>query len=262
MTGYDRDQFGPSWDDDNGSPDGHNGCDTRNDILRRDLSHLVLEAGTHDCVVLSGTLADPYTGKLIHFTRGEATSSAVQIDHVVPLGDAWQTGAQGWTAERRRDFANDPLELLAVSGSENESKGDGDDATWLPPNRAFWCRYVAIQTAVKAKYGLWMTDAEHATTTRILQNCGGMVLPVEPDRLHPETSFRVAPYHASTPTRSTPSRSGTTQGASCEPGYSPCLPIVADLDCDQIPDSEKPIRVTGDDPYRLDADGDGWGCES
>ena len=149
-TGYDRDQFGPAWTDDNNDEYGHNGCDTRNDILRRDLSGIKLDPHTRGCVVLSGRLQDPYTGKTIMFMRGAGTSEAVQIDHVVALSDAWQKGAQQWSADRRRDFANDPLELLAVDGPANEAKGDGDAATWLPPQKSFRCSYVGRQVEIKA----------------------------------------------------------------------------------------------------------------
>jgi hypothetical protein len=177
LTGYDRDLFGPAWTDDNDDPLGHNGCDTRNDILRRDLTHTVIEAGTQGCVVLTGTLADPYGGTTIHFVRGVTTSTEVQIDHVVALADAWQTGAQRWSPQRLRDFANDPLELLAVDGPLNEGKGDGDAATWLPPDKAERCDYVARQIAVKATWDLWVKPAERDAMTRILQGCPGQRLP-------------------------------------------------------------------------------------
>lgn len=261
LTGYDRDEFGPAWTDDNTDPDGHNGCDTRNDVLRRDLRYPVIEAGTNKCVVLSGQLDDPYTATDIHFLRGETTSSQVQIDHVVALGDAWQTGAQQWGADKRQNFANDPLNLLAVDGSANESKGDGDAATWLPPNHAFRCRYIARQTAVKAKYGLWMTAAEMSATTQILMGCPDQTLPVEPGRLHPVTTYSIAAAPLPTTPPSPQQKPATPLTGACEPGYSPCLPVVADLDCGDIDESLKPIHVTGDDPYRLDRDGDGWGCE-
>lgn len=261
MTGYDRDLFGSAWTDDNGNAFGHNGCDTRNDILRRDLQDPVIEAGTFECVVLRGSLADPYTGRDIAFLRGEETSAEVQIDHVVPLGDAWQTGAQQWSSEKRQDFANDPLNLIAVDGPTNESKGDGDAATWLPPNRGFWCRYVLRQATVKAKYGLWMTAPELDATRRILNDCGHLAVPREPGRLHPPSHANVQQvrpiFTPPTKRHHAPARSG----AACEPGYSPCLRITSDLDCGEIADSLKPIHVTGSDPYRLDADGDGLGCE-
>ncbi|MHA7244599.1 HNH endonuclease family protein [Paeniglutamicibacter antarcticus] len=170
-TGYDRDLFGAGWKD----PD-RNGCDARNDVLGRDLLNTTAKPGTHGCVITTGTLYDPFTGKTIHFIRGQGTSTKVQIDHVVALSDAWQKGAQQLDAGDRLEFANDPLNLLAVDGPTNASKGDGDAATWLPPNKEFRCDYVARQTAVKAKHGLWMTRAEHdaihATITNQCPNQG------------------------------------------------------------------------------------------
>ena len=164
-TGYDRDQFGPAWADVD-----RNGCDTRNDVLARDLTGVTFQEGTHDCVVLSGTLDDPYTGEAIDFVRGPA-SAAVQIDHVVALSDAWQKGAQQWDAETRRQFANDPANLLAVDGPTNGAKGDGDTATWLPPSTGYRCAYVVRQVRVKAAYGLWVTEAERAAMDRQLDRC-------------------------------------------------------------------------------------------
>jgi hypothetical protein len=178
FTGYSREQFGQAWTDDNNDALGHNGCDTRNDILKRDLTDIVFRAGSH-CVVSTGVLHDPYTGKIIDFVRGVSTSAKVQIDHVVALGDAWQKGAQQLTPAQRIDLANDPLELLAVDGPTNEAKGDGDAATWLPPNKAFRCDYVARQIAVSAKYDFWVTSAERDAMARVLQACPGESLPQE-----------------------------------------------------------------------------------
>jgi hypothetical protein len=177
LTGYSRTQFGPAWTDDVTVADGHNGCDTRNDILRRDLTDIVIKPGTHDCTVASGLLHDPYTNTVITFTRGVTTSTAVQIDHVVALGDAWQTGAQQLSLADRTNMANDPLELLAVSGPTNEQKGDADAASWLPPNNAFRCSYVAIQVAVKIRYDLWVTPAEHQAVASVLATCPTQPLP-------------------------------------------------------------------------------------
>lgn len=178
MTGYSRRLFGTAWSDAASNvPDAHNGCDTRNDILNRDLTDKTWRAGTHECVVLSGTLKDPYTGRILTFAKSQAT--AVQIDHVVALGDAWQTGAQGWSTAQRLSFANDPLELLAVDGPTNERKGDSDAASWLPPNKSFRCAYVARQIAVKAKYSLWVTSAERVAMGRVLSGCPAEPLAVE-----------------------------------------------------------------------------------
>jgi hypothetical protein len=166
-TGYTRDEFGPAWADTD-----HNGCDTRNDVLSRDLTDETFKPGTNNCVVTTGTLADKYTGTTIEFIRGQDTSNAVQIDHIVPLSDAWQKGAQQLSAAQREELANDPVNLMAADGLTNSAKGDKDAATWLPPNRAFRCEYVARQTAVKDKYSLWMTQAEHDAINGILKACG------------------------------------------------------------------------------------------
>ncbi len=171
-TGYSRSEFGPAWADVD-----RNGCDTRNDVLRRDLTAVVAKPGTRGCVVLTGVLSDPYTGETVLFVRGVGTSLAVQIDHVVALGDAWQKGAQALTLERRTEMANDPLELLAVKGAVNLQKGDGDAATWLPPRRTYRCAYVARQVAVKSKYRLWVTSAERDAMARVLSTCPRQPLP-------------------------------------------------------------------------------------
>ncbi|WP_461164047.1 HNH endonuclease family protein [Arthrobacter sp. R4-81] len=165
-TGYSREEFGAAWADVD-----HNGCDTRNDILARDLEGETFKPGTHNCIVLTGKLADKYTGATISFVRGANTSSEVQIDHIIPLSLAWQTGAQQISEEQRRQFANDPLNLMAADGTANMSKGDKDAASWLPGNKTFRCEYVGRQTAVKAKYQLWVTQPERDAIARILTAC-------------------------------------------------------------------------------------------
>jgi hypothetical protein len=171
-TGYTRAQFGPEWADVD-----RNKCDTRNDILKRDLINLVFKEKTNGCTVLSGTLVDPFSGETINFVQGVKTSSDVQIDHSVALSNAWQTGAFKLTPEQRKAFANDPLNLLAVKGKLNSQKGDGDAATWLPPLKSYRCDYVARQIAVKIKYKLWFTAPEKEAMIRILKTCPEKVLP-------------------------------------------------------------------------------------
>ncbi len=165
-TGYTRAQFGQTWADVN-----RNGCDTRNDILQRDLTNLSFRSGTRDCVVESGKLIDPYSGITINFVKGVKSSMEVQIDHVVALSNAWQTGAFKFTLEKRTQIANDPDNLLAVQGRLNSQKGDGDAATWLPPLKSYRCTYVSKQISVKAKYGLWVTAPEKAAMKNILAKC-------------------------------------------------------------------------------------------
>lgn len=166
-TGYSREKFGNDWSK-------IDGCDMRNIILNRDLKNVIVDV---NCNVTSGILDDPYTGKTISFIRGSATSDDVQIDHVVALSDAWQKGAQILTKEKRIEMANDPLELLAVDGKANQQKGDSDAASWLPSNKSFRCQYVARQIAVKYKYDLWVTEAEHDAMQAILNKCPEQLLP-------------------------------------------------------------------------------------
>ncbi|UBH24368.1 DUF1524 domain-containing protein [Micrococcus porci] len=250
-TGYSREQFGPAWADVD-----RNGCDTRNDVLRRDLADVVLKAGTNGCVVLSGTLHGPYTGEVIAFQRGPGTSTAVQIDHVVSLSDAWQKGAQGLSAGRRAAFGNDPLNLLAVQGSVNQSKSDGDAATWLPPLRSARCPMVARQIAVKARYGLWVTPAERDAMARVLRECPGQGLPAEggPVDPSPETAAEPTPQ-APAPTVQAPAPAPAAPAGGADPSFSSCRKAKA---------AGYGPYVQGVDPeyawYR-DGDGDGMNCE-
>ncbi len=163
-TGYSRAQF-PHWSDLD-----RNGCDARNDILKRDLTDVIFKAGTRDCKVISGVLLDPFSNKVLAFT---SVKSAVDIDHLVALSNAWQTGAAYFDRSKRSQIANDPLNLLAVDARLNRQKGDGDAATWLPPHKPFRCEYVSRQVAVKAKYSLWVTAAEKDAITRVLNQCIG-----------------------------------------------------------------------------------------
>lgn len=253
-TGYDRASFG--WRDDTD----RNGCDTRNDILRRDLHQITLQSGTDGCVVLRGTLASPFSGDTIAFDR---TDSTIDIDHLVALSDAWQTGAAGWDEHRKREFANDPLNLLAVESSLNRQKGDGDAATWLPPKKDYRCEYVARQISVKDKYGLWVKPAEADAMERVLGDCEG--------------------FHAITGTHGWPGTGdgdvvGTEAQSPTEPASAPGpvpttdpapAPVKEDggsvhfKNCDAARAAgAAPVRV-GDPGYRkgLDRDGDGVGCE-
>lgn len=160
-TDYRRTQFGDGW-----AFVGN--CDMRNTILARDLIKTEISP---TCLVLSGTLNDPYTGSEVLFKRGADTSPLVQIDHVVALSDAWQKGAQQLSYSRRVQLANDPLNLLAVGGEVNQNKSDKDAASWLPPNKPFRCQYISRQISVKAKYRLWVTPAEKQAMSRVIRSC-------------------------------------------------------------------------------------------
>ncbi len=148
--------FGPAWTD-----VAHTGCDTRNRVLAMQLTNVLYKPRTHDCKVLTGTLNDPYSGTAIQFDASDPT--AVEIDHVYPLADAWDAAASQWTQEQRVEFANDTDNLLAVSGQLNMDKGSDGPGTWLPPNRAFDCTYIAIYLRTAAKYNLAITQADHDT---------------------------------------------------------------------------------------------------
>jgi hypothetical protein len=260
MTGYDRTRYGTAWADID-----RNGCDTRNDILRRDLASVTVKAGTNGCLVLAGVLHDPYTGTTIDFVRGVATSWHVQIDHVVALGDSWQKGAQQWSAAKRERYANDPLNLLAVDGSSNEAKGDGDTATWLPPNQPYRCAYVARQVAVKRAYGLWVTQAERDAMQRVLRTCPSQPLPTEHTSRQYITGHarvRSVPEPTTTPTRTHQHEPAPAGGSDADPGstgedprYSTCK--------EAIEHGLGPYYRGRDVEYNWyrDADSDGVVCE-
>jgi len=260
-TGYTREQFGPAWQDTD-----RNGCDQRNDVLGRDLTGVTFKAGTHSCVVLSGTLADPYSGRSIAFQRGPETSSAVQIDHVVALSDAWQKGAQQWDAAKRENLATDLRNLLAVDGPLNAQKGDGDAATWLPPNKAYRCAYVARQVGVKLAYGLWVTKAEQNAMVSILSGCPDQPLPagITPPATGPVASpgpvVAPAPVVAVVPA---PAAAPVPEPVVDPEPASASAPAVSYKNCGAVRAAGAAPIYVGQPGYarHLDRDGDGVGCE-
>jgi hypothetical protein len=249
-TGYDRGLFGQAWADVD-----RNGCDTRNDTLKRDLTGIKY-TNSVPCKIQSGALADPYTGTTINFLRGTATSSAVQIDHVVALSDAWQKGAQQLTTEQRTAFANDPLNLQSTDGPTNMKKGDGDAATWLPPNKGFRCEYVARQISVKATYRLWVTQAEHDAMARILGGCAGQLAPTNGKApVVASPAPKPAPVVAPAPAAPAPAVPAPAPAAPAAAYYANCTAAKAA--------GAAPLYA-GSEGYRpaLDRDSDGVACES
>ena len=163
---YRRAAFGDSWTDDTPAPGGHNGCDTRNDILERDLvDKTYVSIKRCPTAIATGTLHDPYTNATVAFVRGNQIGASVQIDHIVPLALAWDLGARDWPDEMRLRFANDPANLLAVAGQANQDKGDSEPALWMPANAAFRCQYAVQFMAVLRGYGL-PVDASSALALR------------------------------------------------------------------------------------------------
>ncbi len=169
-TGYSRTEF-THWSD----PD-KNGCDARNDTLKRDFAWIVFRERSNECKVIKGLLLDPFSGKSINFDLQNSNSN-VDIDHIVSLSNAWQTGAAYLSKEIRANFANDPLNLLAVDAKLNRQKGDGDAATWLPPLKSYRCEYVSRQVAIKYKYSLWVTSPEKKAIARVLEKCPEQKIP-------------------------------------------------------------------------------------
>ncbi len=164
--------FGPAWTDNSTAPGAGNSCDTRNDVLHAQMTHVVLRAGS-GCIVESGRLADPYTGKTINFTRGSTTSARVQVDHAVPLALAYDLGAWAWTPQQRTAYANDEaLVLVAVDGPANEKKSDAGPADWMPV-KSDWCAYDARFVAVLSHYRLAITAADKSAITNVLTHCPG-----------------------------------------------------------------------------------------
>ncbi|WP_025779167.1 GmrSD restriction endonuclease domain-containing protein [Brevibacterium sp. VCM10] len=263
-TGYDGDLF--KWRSDTD----HNGCDTRNDVLRRDLTDVTVKARTHGCIVLAGTLDDPYAGETYDFDR---SANAVDIDHVVARSNAWQSGAFNFDEETFKEFGNDPLNLLAVSSSLNRQKGDGDAATWLPPNKSYRCEYVARQIAVKHKYDLWVVPAEKDAMQRVLGKCDDQPAftedadwpgPGDGDNVTTKEETRPAGQKSSS---SGSSSSGTSSGSS---GSSSSGSSGGSSNSSTFFENCTAAREAGAAPVRegvpgygshLDRDGDGIGCE-
>lgn len=282
-TGYAREEFGPRWSDTD-----HNGCDTRNDILRRDLTDITVKAGTHGCNVASGMLLSPYTSTTVDFVAGQLTSSQVQIDHVVALSDAWQKGAQQLAAQRRTELANDPLNLLAVDGPSNNQKSDADAATWLPAAIGFRCEYVAAQIAVKQRYELWVTPPEKSAMQRVLGDCPDQALPAghaapDPDPraptagTTPETAPGTRATQPAAPARSAEPGTSAAPAAPEAPAAAPAAPEapaapaapaaggdVYFARCAEARAAGAAPLYAGQPGYRsgLDRDGDGIACES
>lgn len=269
-TGYDRKLFNYR-----GVDLDRNGCDTRNDILQRDLTDITFKPGSNDCAVQTGMLTDPYSGTEISFNRD--APNEVQIDHVVALMDAWQKGAQSWDAAKLERFGNDPLNLLAVEGRLNSQKGAGDAATWLPPNKAFRCEYVARQVAVKYEYGLWVTQAEKDMIAGILAKCPEQVLPSGTGGVAgaadlvsaPDTSAAAAAEPKPSPTP-TPAPAATPApveapkpAATPTPAPKPVDPVNY-KNCTDVWNSIGRSITPGDPGFlpKFDRDGDGVGCEN
>lgn len=247
-TGYDREKF-PHWVDLN-----DDGCDSDIDAIRAWAN--VEMAGK--CDVAAAQLVDPYSGETLSWNGPRA--NVVDIDHVVALSNAWQTGAQQFDVEKRTGIANDPLSLIPVDAGLNRQKGDSDAASWLPPNKDFRCAYVARQVAVKKKYSLWVTSSEKDAITRVLEGCSGEKVPTEGE----VSTVSGKTGSNKTPDSAAPSatRTSSTSGRSSEKSTSSS--ISEPKTCAEVKAAGKgPFRKGKDAEYAKyrDADGDGVVCE-
>lgn len=238
--GYSRTKF-KHWDD--VDRDCQN---TRAEVLKSE-SRVRTNSG---CYITSGSWLSSYDGKIYHY------ASYVDIDHMVPLAEAWDSGARSWGAGRREAFANDLTDsrtLRAVSASSNRSKGDKDPKDWLPSQNL--CKYVKDWIAVKMRWSLSVNPGEKAVLYDWVHNrCAPAVIVTH------KADVKYVVYGSAS------GGSGTGGGGSCTPGYSPCLPPMSDYDCaggsgNGPGYANGPIYVTGSDPYDLDRDGDGVACE-
>jgi hypothetical protein len=164
---YERTAFGAAWSDaGSGVADARNGCDTRNDVLKRDArpGTVHFKPGTHECKVTAGTWTSPYTGATL--TR----ASTIDIDHIVPLGRAWASGAKSWTAVRRLSFANDPDNLVAADRSSNRSKGDLGPSAWRP-RRPYQCAYAIRYVHSAKKWSLPISPSDVTALRDMLGTC-------------------------------------------------------------------------------------------
>jgi len=272
--------YGQAWADVD-----RNGCDTRNDILKRDLTKVEF-VDNSTCKVERGILApDPYTATTINFQRGPDTSSAVQIDHVVALGDAWIKGAQQLTGVQRMAFANDPLNLQATDGPTDVKKGESDAAAWLPPNKSYRCEYVARQIAVKATYDLWVTQTEHDAMAAVLKDCSGQLVPTNEteaevvvaaeEEATPAAEAAVpapkpvapAPFVAPAPAPAPAPKPAPAPAPAPKPAPAPYVPPAPAAayypNCAAVKAAGAAPIYAGQPGYSrsLDRDGDGVGCE-
>lgn len=168
QDGYSRELF-PHWIDADGD-----GCDTRAEVLIRDAGGTA-QVDAFGCAVIEGDWYSPYDDR--HLTD----PTQIQIDHVVALKEAWDSGARDWDPDRRMRFANDlddPWTLIAVSGESNNAKGAADPSNWMPPHRGDWCRYLAVWVAIKARWALSMDESEYGRIRNLLNGtCAGTTMP-------------------------------------------------------------------------------------
>ena len=249
-SGYDRDLF-DHWVDADGD-----GCDARREVLIAEAVETP-RVGT-SCSLSGGLWYSVYDG-----ATEQGSGRGFDVDHLVPLAEAWDSGAYAWDSGTRRRYANDlgyAHSLVAVSASSNRRKGAGDPADWLPPLRSARCWYAEAWIAVKTRWELSVDTAELQVLRSVVSQCEDWQLGSGP--------VQASPVSAAPTTDSTPTTTTTLAVADdlCHPAYIPCLPNLPGdaLNCGDLSSAQKPVQVRtiGVDPYRLDRDRNGFGCTS
>ena len=249
-VGYDRDLFFEGLDEDG------DGCRTRSEVLIRD--SLVSPTISGVCRVKAGRWLSVYDGVTV------TDPTALEVDHVVALEEAWDSGAWQWHDMRRASFANDLLDsrtLRPVTSATNQAKGNADPSNWIPPNESYVCTFLSDWIAIKARWGLTMDQSEAGRLRNLLtERCADQTVAPWP---------AAEPWPPSeTPVPSTPVTTTTTTpaivpliGRGCDAAYPEvCLPPPPpDLDCRDIPDRR--FTVLAPDPHNFDGDFNGVGCE-
>jgi len=247
MPEYDRDAFFEGADLDGDC------VRTRHEVLQEEA--VTFSMSDNGCSVNGGEWYDPFSG--LSFLD----PTDLEVDHVVALGDAWRSGAWSWSGTDRELFSNNQANLNAIAAAENQSKSDDGPATYAPSNSDQTCAYLAQYAAVKAAWQLTITQADFDALEQGIAACD---VPLAPPATTapPTTTTTTAP--PTTTTTAPPTTIAPTPAASaCHPAYSPCLPIVGNINCSDLSGGQKPVTVYSPavDPYRLDSDNDGVGCE-
>ena len=247
-TGYDRDLF-DHWVDADGDR-----CDARREVLIAEA--VVTPRVGSSCTLSGGRWFSVYDG-----ATETGTGSGFDVDHLVPLAEAWDSGAYGWDSDTRRRYANDlgyAHSLVAVSSSSNRQKGAADPAGWLPPDVSVRCWYAEAWIAVKTRWELSVDAGELQALRAVVSQCEDWQLGSAP--------LSGSPVIAASTTDSTPTTTLTVADDLCHPAYIPCLPNLPGdaMNCGDLSSAQKPVQVRtiGVDPYRLDRDRDGRGCTS
>ena len=243
-NGYNRDYF-KLWVDAN-----HDGCNTREEVLLAEATKR--PTANSNCTIYGGSWKSVYDN--ITFT----SARSLDIDHMVPLSEAWQSGAYRWDADTRERYANDlgySRSLIAVSATTNRAKGDKDPYLWMPPSHSYWCQYVGDWIAIKYRWGLTIDSAEKRDLQTKVRSCGARTHTIKP-------ALAVRHFSSGTDTSGTGSTSGDTSGSSSNGSNSKTDPHYSS--CKQAKAAGYGPYYRGRDteyPWYRDGDGDGIACE-